>query len=101
MKVLVLTTWENRKDDEGLKKYYGFMEKDAPAIGERHKKYNVRSSTWSDGTGKMFHIEELNSYEDYVKYADDTEFQKIWIRFFRLVNNANTMVLREAISAPP
>jgi hypothetical protein len=101
MKVLTLTTWENPKDDEGLKKYYGFIQKDVPAIDERRKKYNVKSSSWSDGTGKMFMIDEFNSYEDYVKYTDDAEFQKMMIHFFRLVNNANTMILREGISAQP
>jgi len=101
MKVLTLTTWENPKDDEGLRKYYGFMQKDGPAIDARRKKYNVKSSSWSDGTGKMFYVEEFNSYEDYVKYVDDTEFQKMLIRFFRLVNNADTKILRESISAPP
>jgi len=101
MKVLVLTTWENPKCDEGLKKYYEYLEKHGPYWTERRKKYNVKSSAWSDGTGKMYMLEELESYEAYAKYADDEEFQKKFIHLCRLVNNVKIKVLRETISVPP
>lgn len=101
MKVLVMTTWENPKCDEGLKKYYEYNEKHREYRTERWEKYNVKSSGWSDGTGKMYHLEEFESYEAYAKFADDEEYQKIFIHFCRLVNNPKVKVLRGSISAPP
>jgi hypothetical protein len=101
MKVLVLTTWENPKCDEGLKKYYENIEKYREYRTERTKKYNVKASAWSDGTGKMYNLGEYESYEAYAKFMDDEEYQKNIIHFFRLVNNAEIKVLRETISAPP
>lgn len=101
MKVLVLTTWENPKSDEDLKKYYNNLEKHRKYRTERTKKYNVKASGWSDGTGKMYSLREFESYEDYAKYMDDEEFQKNFIHFCRIVKSAKIKVLREAISAPP
>ena len=101
MKVLVLTTWENPKSDEGLKKYYEYMNKQSQYWTERREKFNVKSSGWSDGTGKLYNLREFESFEDYAKWADDEEFQKTGIHFFRLVKNAKMKVLRESISAPP
>ena len=101
MKVLVLTTWENPKSDEGLKKYYDYGDKTREYRHERIKKYNVKASGWSDGTGKMYYLMEFESYEAYAKYWDDEEIQKIWIYSFRNVKNAKIKVLRGQISAPP
>ena len=101
MKVISLLTYENVKCEEGLKKYYEFLEKDGPYFTERRKKFNVKLSSWGDGTGRMFWMDEFQSYEDYAKYVDDEEFQKRMIRFSRLVNNAEVKVLRESIMAPP
>ena len=101
MKVLVLVTWENPKSDEDLKKYYEYQNKHRQYWIERTEKYNVKVSSWSDGTGKVYQLRKYESYEDYAKHTDDEEFQKIAIHFFRLVNNAKMKVLREAITAPP
>ena len=101
MKVLVMTTWENPKDDEGLKKYYDNLEKYGEYRTERRKKFNVKQSAWSDGSGKMYNLDMFESLESYAKYADDEELQKIMIHFCRLVNNVKIKVLRETISAPP
>jgi uncharacterized protein (DUF1330 family) len=101
MRVLVLMTWENPKSDEGLKKYYENLEEYRQYRTERRDKYNVKSSGWSDGTGKMYNLIEFESYEAYAKFYDDEEFQKSFIHFCRLIKNAKTVVLREAISAPP
>jgi len=101
MKVLVLRTWENPKSDEGQKKYYDYMNKHRQYWTERGEKYNVKASGWSDGTGKMYHLWEFESYDAYAKFVDDEEFQKTWIHFFRTVKNAEMKVLREAIPAPP
>jgi len=101
MKVLVMTTWENPKCDEGLKKYYEFLEKHGPYWTERRKKYNVKSSAWGDGTGKLYNLDEFESYEAYAKFEDDEERQKKFIHLCRLVNNAEVKVLRQTISAPP
>ena len=101
MKVLVLTTWENPKSVEGLKKYYEYIEKYGQYLDERRKKYNVKASAWSDGTGKMYMLDEFENLEAYAKYNDDEEFQKKFIHFCRLVNNVKVKVLREAISVPP
>jgi hypothetical protein len=101
MKVLVMTTWENPKDDEGLKKYYENLEKYGEYRTERIKKYNVKVSNWSDGTGKMYNLREFESYEAYAKFNDDEEFLKNFVLFCRLVNNVKVEVLRESISLPP
>ena len=101
MKVLLLTTWENPKCDESLKKYYDNIEKHREYRTERIKKFNVKQSGWSDGSGVMYHLREFESYEDYAKYMDDEEFQRNFVHFCRLVNNVKMKVLREAISAPP
>lgn len=100
-KILTLTTWENPKCDEGLKKYYEWGEKNRPYWAERKKKYNVKTSGWGDGTGKMYNLDEFESYEAYAKFMDDEELQKSFIHLCRLVNNAKVKVLRESISAPP
>jgi len=61
----------------------------------------VKSSGWSDGTGKMYNLMEFESYDAYAKFMDDEEYQKSFIHFCRLVNNIKMKVLRESISAPP
>jgi len=101
MKVLGLMTWENPKCEEGLKKYYENLEKYREYRTERREKYNVKSSGWSDGSGKMYNLMEFESYEDFAKFMDDEEYQKNFIHFCRLVNNVKVKILREAISAPP
>jgi hypothetical protein len=101
MKVLGLITWENPKSDEGLKKYYENLEKYREYRTERREKYNVKSSGWSDGTGKMYNLDEFESLEAYAKFWDDEEFQKNFVHFCRLVNNVKVEVLREGISVPP
>ena len=101
MKVLVMTTWENPKSDEGQKKYYEYMNKHGQYWTERAKKYNVKASSWSDGTGKMYGLREFESYDAYARYFDDEEFQKSMIHFFRTVKNVEMKVLREPIMAPP
>ena len=101
MKVLVITAWENPKSDEGLKKYYEYQEKHSPYRSERQKKYNVKSSAWSDGTGKMYHLDEFENHEAFAKFNEDEEYQKMFVHFCRLVNNANVKVLRETIWTPP
>jgi DNA-binding PadR family transcriptional regulator len=101
MKVLVFATWENPKSDEGLKKYYEHGEKHRKYLTERREKYNVKSNSWSDGTGKMYWLQEFESYEDYAKFMDDEELQKIMIHGWRNVKNGKMKVLRESISAPP
>jgi hypothetical protein len=101
MKVLVLTTWDNPKDDEGLRNYYKYLDKHRPQMTERRKKYNVKNSAWSDGTGKMYNIDEFEGYDAYAKFWDDEESHKRLIHFLRLVNNAEIKVLRETIAAPP
>jgi len=101
MKILVLMTWENPKSDEGLKKYYEHGEKNRKYMTERREKYKVKSSSWSDGTGKLYWMLEFENYEAYAKYMDDEELQKIMIHGWRNVNNGKIKVLRESISAPP
>ena len=101
MKVLVVTTWENPKCDEGLKKYYENLEKYREYRTERRKKHNVKSSAWGDGTGKMYVLDEYESYEAYAKFVDDEEFQKDFINLCRLVNNVEVKLLRGSISVPP
>jgi len=71
MKVLLLTTWEIPKSVEGLKKYYNYNEKYVPRRLEREKKFNVKGSGWSDGTGKCYMLEEFENYEAFAKYMDD------------------------------
>ena len=94
-------TWDNPKSDEGLKKYYEYMDKNRPQMTERRKKHNVKTSAWSDGTGKMYNLDEYESYEAYAKFWDDEETQKRLINFCRHVKNAERKVLRETISTPP
>jgi hypothetical protein len=101
MKVLAVTTWENVKDEEGLQKYYDWLNKNQPYWIERRKKFNVKNSAWGDGTGRMFNLDEFESYADYAKFNDDEELQKAFIHLCRLVKNAKIMVLRESISIPP
>ena len=101
MKVLILTSWENVKSEEGLKKYYKWQDENRPYWIERRKKYNVRTQGWGDGTGLMYMTDELDSFEDYAKFQDDEEFQKSFIDFCRLVKNAKVKVLRGGIQAPP
>ena len=100
MKVLVLTTWENPKSDEGLKKYWDFMEKHRKYMTERINKYNVKRSGWADGTGKVYNLREFESYDAYAKFFDDEESHRIWINFSRLVNNLKIKVLRESFKSP-
>jgi len=101
MKVLVMTTWDNPKSEEGLKKYYENLEKYGEYRAERRKKYKVKSSNWGEGTGKMYVLDEYESYEAYAKFMDDEELQKNIINFCRLVNNVEVKVLRESLSVPP
>jgi len=101
MKVLLLTTWENPKSVEGLKMYYTSVEKEFPRMLERQKKFNVKYSGWSDGTGKMYMLEEFDSYETFAKYMDDEEFQKDFVRICRRINNVKRQVLTEAMEVPP
>jgi len=101
MRVLRLLSWENVKCVEGLKEYYEYIGKFAPYLANRRKMYNVKATSWGDGTGKMLMIEEFDSFDALAKYEDDEEYQKGIINFCRLVNNAKTWVLRESISVPP
>ena len=101
MKVLVLTTWENPKSDEGQKKYWDNIEKHREHRTERAKKYNVKGSGWSDGTGKIYRMIEFESYDAYAKFFDDEEKQKDMTDFFRTVKNAKMKVLRESITSRP
>ena len=101
MKVLLLTTWEIPKSVEGLKKYYNYNEKYVPRRLEREKKFNVKGSGWSDGTGKCYMLEEFENYEAFAKYMDDEEFHKDFVRFCRNMNNVKQTVLTETISVPP
>ena len=101
MKVLVLTTWENPKSDEGLKKYYEYLYEHSQYWAERGEKYNVKTSNWSNGTGKVYQLNEFENNEVFAKFYDDEKYQKTGIHLFRLVNNAKMKVLREAIMAPP
>ena len=94
MKVLVLTTWENPKSDEGRKKWH---ELDRKYFYERIEKYNVKTSEWSQGTGKMYYMMEFESYDAYAKFMDDEELQRYWTRACRLINNVELKVLREAL----
>ena len=96
MKVLVLTTWENPKSVEGLKKYYENIEKYREYRTERTKKYNVKRSAWSDGTGKMYMLDEFESYGDYAKFMDDEELHRKIVQWCRVVNNVKFRVLRES-----
>ena len=101
MKVLVLITWENPTSDDGLKKYYEYLNKHSQSWTKRREKYNVKTSNWSNGTGKMYHMSEFENYDAFAKFYDDEEFQKTGIRFYRLVKNPKMKVLREPIDAPP
>jgi len=101
MKVLVLTTWENPKSVEGLKRYYDNLEKQREYRAEITKKYNVKASDWTDGTGKMYNMMEFESYGAYAKLAEDIEFHKDMVRLFRLVKNVKIKVLRPGMSVPP
>jgi hypothetical protein len=49
----------------------------------------------------MYWLQEFESYEDYAKFMDDEELQKIMIHGWRNVKNGKMKVLRESISAPP
>jgi hypothetical protein len=100
MKVLVMTTWENPKSPEGLKKYYENLNKYKNYRDEKNKKHKVKQTSWSDGTGKMYVLGEYESYESYAKFMDDEEYQKNMIALFRLVNNVEGKVLRESIWVP-
>jgi hypothetical protein len=95
-----LTTWENPKDEEGLKKYYDQLNKNREYMNERRKKFNIQQSGWSDGTGKLYNLDIFESYADYAEYMDDLDFQKTMINFFRHVNNADVKILRESIWVP-
>jgi len=101
MKVLVMTTWENPKDDEGLKKYYDNLDKYGEYRTERRKKYKVKSSNWGDGTGKMYVLDEFESFEAYAKFMDDEEVHRNMIHLSRLLNNVEIKLLRESFWAPP
>lgn len=101
MKVLLLITWENPKSDEDLKKYYDNLQEFSDYRSEKFEEYNANSSSWADGTGKMYVLTEFESFEDYAKYMEDVELQKNWINFSRLVNNVEMKVLREGLMVPP
>jgi hypothetical protein len=101
MKVLWFVTYQNPKSDEGLKKYYDYGKETREYRHERLKKFNVRRSGWSDGSGKMYYMYEFENYDAYAKYMDDEKIQRIWINTFRTVNNVEMKVLRGSISAPP
>ena len=96
-----MTTWDNPKSDEGLKRYYDNIEKYREYRTNRLKEYNVKQSGWGEGTGKVYMLQEFESYMDYAKFADDEKLQKNLIHFLRLVNNAEIKVLRGSIHAPP
>lgn len=91
MKVLVMTTWENPKSDEGLKKWKEFNRE---YWYERNKKFNVVTSGWTDGTGKWYHLMEFESYDAFGKYMDDDELQRYWEQNCRLINNVELKILR-------
>ena len=93
MKVLLLTTYENPKSDEGLKKRNEF---DGSYFFERRKKYNVKNSFWTDGTGKMYMLDEFESYGDYAKFMDDEELHRKIVQWCRVVNNVKIRVLRKS-----
>ena len=96
MKVLLLTTYENPKSEEGLKKRNEFFEKHGSVFSERRKKYNVKFSLWTDGTGKMYMLDEFESYGNFAKYMDDEELHRKNVQWCRVVNNVKFKVLRES-----
>jgi hypothetical protein len=101
MKVLVLTTWENVKSEEGLKRYYGWQEKNRDNWMKKREKLNVKHQGWSDGTGKMYMMDEFDSWDSYAKFQNDEELQKSFVTFCRTVKNAKVKVLRGSLQVPP
>ena len=94
MKVLVLVTYDTLKSDEDLKKWREF---DRQYWYDRNKKYNVKTSGWTDGTGKWYYLAEFESYEVFGKYMDDEGLQRYWQENCRLIHNIEMKVLREYI----
>jgi uncharacterized protein (DUF1330 family) len=89
------------QSDEDLKKYYDYNDKTREYRRERAKKFNVITSGWSDGTGKMYMLQEFESFEAYAKFMDDEEYQRMMVHAWRNVKNGKVKVLRKQISAPP
>lgn len=94
MKVLVLATWDKPKSEEGLKKLRASNQKYGEHRTEKNKKHNVKSTGWTDGTGKVYWMTEFESYEAFAKYMDDEEDQIIMTNFWRNVKNGKIEVLR-------
>jgi hypothetical protein len=94
MKVLVLMTWENPKSYEGRK---AWREVDMQYYLERIEKHNVKTSEWTDGTGKMYYMMEFENYDAYGKFMDDEELHRDFAHRCRLINNVKLNVLREAL----
>jgi hypothetical protein len=100
MKVLGILEFDRPKDSEKLKKYYEYLEAKLPFLIKKYEEYNVKLSGWTDGTGHVVDILEME-IEDYAKVMSDEELQKEWERFFRHINNVNMRVLRPTLRVPP
>lgn len=92
MKVLVLMTWEVPKSEEGLK---AWREANVQYYHDRLVEHNVKTSSWTEGTGKTYYMMEFESYDAYGKFMDDEELHRDFARRCRLINNAEIKVLRE------
>jgi len=94
MKVLVLMTYEVPKSDEGRK---AWREVDMQYYYDRIEKHNVKTSSWTEGTGKIYYMMEFESYDAYGKFMDDEELHRDFSRRCRLINNVKLRVLRETL----
>ena len=92
MKVLLLSTWDIPKSDEGQKKWQEF---DRSIWYKRLEKYKVKASSWIDGSGDYVYLMEFESFEHYAKFMDDKELQNYIVEHCRIIENVKMRVLRE------
>ena len=99
MRVLVILEWDNPKDEERLKKYYGLPRADSEYM-QAAMKGLCRATIWTDGTGHNVETQEFESMEDFAKLWGDDEYHRGFVRVCRTVDNASRRIMREAISVP-
>jgi hypothetical protein len=100
VEVLLFREWDNPKDEERRKKYTEIMRD--TALRERFDKLGVIKSRkgWADGTGHIISLMEFESMEDFAKLWNDIEFQRVHVRFYRVVDNFRIRICRPSSLDP-
>jgi len=98
MKMAMLIEYDNPKEEEKMKEYFGQAD-EVMSFWEKKKKQGVvkKTSNWSDNTGHMTFFVEFPSGETLGKFLADEEYHAIALKSFKYVDNISIRILRQGI----